>query len=569
MAYDLLIKNGRVVDGSGMPSFRGDVAVKDGKIAELGKLSGAATRTIDADGLVVSPGFVDNHCHYDAQVTWDPLCSFSCYHGATSVVIGNCSLALAPVRPGTQERVAEFLSYVEAIPMDVLRTVNFSWETVPQYMNTLDGHMGVNVGTLIGHSAVRYYVMGNECQSRPARPDEITSMQGIVHDAINAGALGLSVSRNRGHFDPQGVLIPALWAEEAEIFALGDVLREMGTGIIQSGGGRDAEMKNRLMSRLSDATGRTVLYNNLGQSARRPDDWKTHMAIIDETTRAGIRAYPLCTPNSTTQRFTMRNAQLFRSSPTWMPILLASDEEKLQAYRDPSFRRKLHEEVVEWRTDMPGASFGRNWYDYLRVAEPVLEKNKSLQGKTIGAIAKEQGKGIIDAFLDLVVEENLDTAFLQGENNVDKEAMRTILNYPGAIVGLSDGGAHVQFHGGYGYSTRLLGYWVREEQLMSLEHAVRRLTFESASAFGIFDRGLLRPGMVADITIFDADTVSPLPEDVVKDFPAGGWRIRELATGINYTIVNGQVLIENGKHTGALPGRVLRNARFHANGAAA
>jgi N-acyl-D-aspartate/D-glutamate deacylase len=569
MAYDLLIKNGRVVDGSGMPSFRGDVAVKDGKIAELGKLSGAATRTIDADGLVVSPGFVDNHCHYDAQVTWDPLCSFSCYHGATSVVIGNCSLALAPVRPGTQERVAEFLSYVEAIPMDVLRTVNFSWETVPQYMNTLDGHMGVNVGTLIGHSAVRYYVMGNECQSRPARPDEITSMQGIVHDAINAGALGLSVSRNRGHFDPQGVLIPALWAEESEIFALGDVLREMGTGIIQSGGGRDAEMKNRLMSRLSDATGRTVLYNNLGQSARRPDDWKTHMAIIDETTRAGIRAYPLCTPNSTTQRFTMRNAQLFRSSPTWMPILLASDEEKLQAYRDPSFRRKLHEEVVEWREDMPGASFGRNWYDYLRVAEPVLEKNKSLQGKTIGAIAKEQGKGIIDAFLDLVVEENLDTAFLQGENNVDKEAMRTILNYPGAIVGLSDGGAHVQFHGGYGYSTRLLGYWVREEQLMSLEHAVRRLTFESASAFGIFDRGLLRPGMVADITIFDADTVSPLPEDVVKDFPAGGWRIRELATGINYTIVNGQVLIENGKHTGALPGRVLRNARFHANGAAA
>jgi N-acyl-D-aspartate/D-glutamate deacylase len=433
----------------------------------------------------------------------------------------------------------------------------------------MDRNLGVNVGNFIGHTAVRYYVMGDDCQSRIATDAEITAMQGLVRDGMKAGALGLSVSRNQGHFDPQGVLIPALWAEESEIFALGDVLREMGTGIIQSGGGRDAEMKNRLMSRLSDATGRTVLYNNLGQSARRPDDWKTHMAIIDETTRAGIRAYPLCTPNSTTQRFTMRNAQLFRSSPTWMPILLASDEEKLQAYRDPSFRRKLHEEVVEWRTDMPGASFGRNWYDYLRVAEPVLEKNKSLQGKTIGAIAKEQGKGIIDAFLDLVVEENLDTAFLQGENNVDKEAMRTILNYPGAIVGLSDGGAHVQFHGGYGYSTRLLGYWVREEQLMSLEHAVRRLTFESASAFGIFDRGLLRPGMVADITIFDADTVSPLPEDVVKDFPAGGWRIRELATGINYTIVNGQVLIENGKHTGALPGRVLRNARFHANGAAA
>ncbi|MBI3328140.1 MAG: amidohydrolase family protein [Nitrospinae bacterium] len=565
MAYDLLIKNGRVVDGSGMPSFRGDVAVKDGKIVEMGKLSVPAARTIDADGLVVAPGFVDNHCHYDAQVTWDPLCTFSCYHGATTVIIGNCSLALAPVRPGTHERVAEFLSYVEAIPMEVLRTVDFAWETTAQYMNVLDKRLGVNVGTLIGHSAVRYYVMGDECQRRAATEDELKAMQRIVHDAMTAGALGLSVSRNRGHFDPQGVLIPALWAHEEEIFGLGDVLRELGTGVIQSGGGRDAELKNRLMSRLSEATGRTVMYNNLGQSARRPDDWKTHMALIDETSRAGIRAYPLCTPNSTTTRFTMRNAQMFRGSPTWHPILLAPDEEKMRAYRDPAIRQKLHAEVVEWSGEIPGAAFARTWYDYLRVDEPVLAKNKGLKGKSIGEIAKEQGKGIIDTFLDLVVEEHLDTGFVQGENNVDKEAMTKILNYPGAIVGLSDGGAHVQFHGGYGYSTRLLGYWVREEQIMSLEQAVRRLTFESASTFGIFDRGLLRPGMAADITIFDPETVTPLPEDVAQDFPAGGWRIRELAAGINYTIVNGQVLLENGRHTGALPGRVMRNSLFHAN----
>jgi N-acyl-D-amino-acid deacylase len=177
-------------------------------------------------------------------------------------------------------------------------------------------------------------------------------------------------------------------------------------------------------------------------------------------------------------------------------------------------------------------------------------------------MAETQGKGIIDAFLDLVVEENLDTAFLQGASNVDKEAMAQILNYPNAYIGLSDGGAHVQFHGGYGYSTRLLGYWVRQEGIMSLEHAVRRLTFESASAFGIYDRGLLRPGLAADITVFDPDTVNPLPEDVVHDFPAGGWRIRELATGIHYTIVNGQVLLEDGRHTGALPGRVLRNTLY-------
>ena len=565
MAYDLLLKDGRIVDGSGMPWFRGDVAVKDGKIVELGKLSGPATRTIDADGLVIAPGFVDNHCHYDAQVIWDPLCSFSCYHGATTVIIGNCSLALAPVRPGTQERLSEFLSYVEAIPMEVLRTIDFSWETFPQYMDTLEHRLGVNVGTLIGHSAVRYYVMGDECQGRAPTQDETRDMQAIVREAINAGALGLSVSRNRGHYDPQGVLIPAVWATEDEIFALGDVLRELGTGLIQSGGGRGAELDNRLMSRLSEATGRQVVYNNLGQTVRKPEEWKKLMAVVDETSRAGIRAYPLCTPNSTTQRFTLKNCQQFRGLPTWHPILLAPDEEKLRAYSDPEVRKKLHTEAVAWAIDVPEANVARNWYEYMWVGEPVLAKNMGLKGKSIGEIASEQGKGIIDAFLDLAVEEELNTVFIQGDNNVDKDAVAQILNYPNTIVGLSDGGAHVQFHGGYGYSTRLLGYWVREQGIMALEKAVRRLTFESASAFGIYDRGLLRPGLAADITIFDPETVGPLPEDTVEDFPAGGWRIRELAEGIKATIVNGEVLIEDGKHSGALPGCVMRNTRYHSN----
>jgi N-acyl-D-amino-acid deacylase len=563
MAYDLLIKNGRVIDGSGIPAFRGDVAVSHGKIVATGKLRDSATRTIDADGLAVAPGFIDNHCHYDAQVTWDPLCTFSCYHGATSVIIGNCSLALAPVRRGNEERLAEFLSYVEAIPMEVLRTINVSWETVGEYMDTLDKRLGVNVGTLIGHSAVRHYVMGNDCQGRAATPNEVEAMRGIVRDGMTAGALGLSVSRNRGHYDPQGVHIPAIWAEESEIFAIADVLSELGTGTIQSGGGRDAELQNRLMMRLAEATGRQLVYNNLGQSARQPDAWKEHMALVDEAAAKGIRANPLCTPNSTTQRFTMRNAQVFRGIPTWHPILLASDEEKLQAYRDPEVRKKLHDEAVEWKTDLPSANISRRWYDYMWVGETVLPRNKGLQGKSIREIAEAQGKGIIDAFMDLVVEENLDTVFLQGASNVDKEAMAKILNYPNAYIGLSDGGAHVQFHGGYGYSTRLLGYWVRDQGIMPLEHAVRRLTFESASAFGIYDRGLLRPGLAADITIFDPDTVSPLPEDVAHDFPAGGWRVRELATGIHYTIVNGQVLLEDGRHTGALPGRVLRNTLYH------
>jgi N-acyl-D-aspartate/D-glutamate deacylase len=565
MAYDLLIKNGRIVDGSGMPWYRGDVGVKDGRIVEIGKLSGPARRTIDAAGRVVAPGFIDNHCHYDAQVTWDPLCTYSCDHGATSVIFGNCSLSLAPVRKGKAERLSEFLSYVEAIPMEVLKTLEFTWETFPEYLDQMDRNLGVNVGNLIGHTAVRYYVMGDDCQKRTASDAEIEAMQSLVRDGMTAGALGLSVSRNRGHYDPQGVHIPALWADEAEIFALGGVLRDMGTGIIQSGGGNGAEMKDGLMSRLSEATGRTVVYNNLSQSMRRPDEWKKQMAQVDATTANGIRAFPMCTPNRITDYFTLRNCQEFRGLPTWHPILLSSPEEMLRAYRDPEIRKKLHAEAVEFKVATPPPGICTTWWDYMVLQTATLPKNKVFEGKTLGEIAKLQGKGIIDCFLDLAIEEDLDSEWLHGEINVDEAAMKEILTYPNAIIGLSDGGAHVQFQSGFGFSTRLLAEWVREKQVMSLEQAVRRLTFDSASTFGLYDRGLLRPGMVADIVIFDPDTVCPLPLEVVHDFPTGAKRIKEPAQGIHMTIVNGEVLLEDGRHTGALPGRVLRNSHYRAS----
>ena len=565
MAYDLLIRNGRVIDGSGMPGYRGDVSIKDGKIAEIGKLSGPAERVVDADGRVVAPGFIDNHTHFDAQVTWDPLCSCSCDHGATSVIMGNCSLTLAPVRPGKQDRLAEFLSYVEAIPMDALRTIDFSWESMADYMETLDHGLGVNVGNLIGHTAIRYFVMGDESQSRAATDGEVEQMRSIVRDAMEAGALGLSISRNKGHFDPQGVPVPALWAEEKELFALCDVLRELGTGIIQSGGGNGAEVKDGLMSRLSEATGRPVIYNNLSHSLRRPGQWKEQMAKVDATVAKGIRAYPMCTPIRITDLFTMRNTQSFRGLPTWHPILIASDEEKMRAYADPEIRKKLHDEAVEFKLDFTPTGISRTWWDHVTVQKAVLAKNKGLEGKTVGQIAKEQGKGVIDALLDLAIEENLDTTFLQSENNVDDDAVAKILTYPNAIIGLSDGGAHVQFQAGFGFSTRLLSEWVREKRIMSLETAVRRLTFESASIFGLHDRGLIQPGMAADIVIFNPDTVRPLPQEIVHDFPSGAMRIREPAEGIGMTIVNGQVLMEDGKHCGALPGRVLRNTHYRAS----
>ncbi|MGH7247833.1 MAG: amidohydrolase family protein, partial [Pseudomonadota bacterium] len=429
----------------------------------------------------------------------------------------------------------------------------------------LDQRLGVNVGNLIGHTAVRHYVMGEDCQKPGASDNQIKAMQDVVRDGMRAGALGLSVSREQGHYDPQGVHIPALWADEKEIFALGDVLRELGTGIIQSGGGNGAEMKDALMSRLSEATGRTVVYNNLNQSMRRPDEWQRQMAQVDATTAKGIRAYPMCTPNRIVDNFTMRNTQTFRGLPVWHPICLSTPEAMLTAYADPEVRKKLHAEAVEFKVATPPPGICTTWWDYMVLQTAVLPKNKKYEGKTLGEIAKMQGKGIIDSFLDLAVEENLDSEWLHGENNVDDAAVAKILTYPNAIIGLSDGGAHVQFHGGYGYLTKLLGEWVREKQVMTLEQAVRRLTFDSASTFGIYDRGLLRPGMGADVVIFDPATVKCGNEVVVRDFPKGAWRIKEPAEGIFATVVNGQVLYSEGKHTGALPGRVLRNSYYHAH----
>ena len=565
MVYDLLVKNGRIVDGSGMPSFQGDVGVLKGKIVEVGRLSGSATRTIDAEGMVIAPGFIDNHCHYDAQVTWDPLCTFSCHHGATSVIIGNCSLTLAPAKPSERTKVLGMLSQVEAIPMDILQAgVDWRWETIPEYLDAIGARLGVNVGMLMGHSPIRFYAMGEASQEREATESELSLMQNVVREGLEAGALGLSVTRNMSHFDIEGKRIPAAVAPEEELIALAKVLGGLGTGAIQSGGGAGPELKNRLMSRLSEASGRSVVYNQIQQSAFAPERWKEHLAHVEDACREGVRALPLISPTVVVQHFTMKNCQIFRQMPTWLSLINVSDEEKLRAYGDPVMREKLRADL-----DLPDSGFYKRW-DLVLVEEPHLAKNQALKGKNIAQIAAAQGRDPFDVFVDLVVEEKLNMRFAFGNRNTDREAVGQLLRSPYTVVGLSDGGAHVQFHSEVGYSTQLLGYWVRDQKIMTLEQAVRRLTFDPASAFGIYDRGLLRPGLAADIVVFDPATVNAGKEEVLRDLPNNGWRIRVLAEGIHYTIVNGEVLLQNGEHTGATPGKVLRNARYNAlhNGAA-
>ena len=399
MAYDLLVKNGRIIDGSGRPAFHGDVGIARGKIVEMGRLDGPAKRTIEADGRVVAPGFVDNHCHYDAQVLWDPLCTFSCHHGATTVIIGNCSLALAPVKAEEREKLAGMLSYVEAIPMDVLEAgVPWNWETFPEYMRAIGQRLGVNVGTLIGHSAVRLYAMGKDASERDATEAELAVMRRLVREAIDAGALGLSITRNMNHFDISGQRIPAACAPESELFALADVLREAGTGVIQCGGGTNPEMKDRLLSRISQACGRPIMYNTLLEQARQPGRWKKHLAHVEEVVREGLRAIPLCNPGSIVNRFTMKNCQVFRSMPTWLPILQGPDEQKLIAYRDPATRDKLRAEVEAPLN--PDSTFSKRW-DMMTVEETKLAKNHGLRGRHLADIGEQQGKHPVDVLLDL------------------------------------------------------------------------------------------------------------------------------------------------------------------------
>ena len=554
MSYELIIKNGKIIDGSGIPGFHADVAVSGGRIVEIGQVSGDARRVLDADGLVVSPGIVDNHTHYDAQVTWDPLCTFSCYHGVTTVVMGNCSLALAPAHKEDREMLASVLSHVEAIPLEAIRAgVTWSWETIPQYLDALDQRLGINVASLIGHSAVRRYVMGEASQERHATDDEVAAMKAIVREGIEAGAVGVSFERNLRHFDWNGRLAPTNVASDAEIFAVAGVVDEVGRGVIQFGGDR------KLGAQVAKTSRCPVFYGNITQQTVAPNRWREQLTEAENMMRQGHRAYQFVMPRPGDLRYTLKTAQHFDAMPNWKSVMLLPLDERKQAFRDPEIRARLHLEAVETpnNPNHPG-DFTRRW-DLQFIFRPTLPKNQHLKGKSVADIAHDQGKDVLDTFLDLALEEELETEFERHEVNSDEAAMTALLTSPYTIIGQSDGGAHVVFRTDYSYSTYLLSHWVRERGIMSLEEAIRKLTFVPASLFGLFDRGLVRPGMAADLMVFDPATIAPLEPGEAQDLPGGAKRRKQLAQGIEWTVVNGEVLLERGKHTGVYPGKVARN----------
>jgi N-acyl-D-amino-acid deacylase len=542
MPYDLLLKNGRVIDGSGMPEFRADVGVADGKIVDVGRLDGTAKRVLDLQGQAVAPGFIDNHCHFDAQALWDPLCTFACYHGTTTVINGNCSLGLAPARPDERYALTSMLSRVEAIPLRALEAgVEWEWETIPEYLDALDRRLGMNVGTLIGYSAVRRYVMGEAAYTEQATPEQIEAMKAIIREGVRAGALGLSFERQPNHMDLELRLLPCNIASSDELVAAASALADVGAGTIQFGDFTRAEMTEGLLTRIAAASGRPMISNFAGQNGYE----------------GGARIYPTISPfMQSPSRWTLLTVATFDGLPAWLPVMNAEPDEKRRLIQNPEVRARLRADANRLRTDgRPGVD-----WDSFYVGSVGLEKNQRFVERSVEDIARELDKDPVDTFFDLVLEEDLKTSFYP-HSKVGVEEKAAALRRPGVIPGLSDGGAHVIRRCQSHYTTFMLSYWVRETGMFSLEEAVRKLTFLPASIFGLHDRGLIRPGLAADLVVFDPDTIEAGEMDEVADFPAGAVRKRRLSQGIEYTIVNGEVLIEEGEHTGSYPGRVARGGR--------
>ena len=559
MAYDVLIKGGRIYDGSGMPSYLGDVAVKDGRIVETGRIRAEAKRVVQADGLAVSPGFIDFHTHLDAQLLWDPLATSSCFHGVTTVIPGNCALALAPCKEQDQDTILRSFERVEAISLPALRAgVQWGWTTFPQYLDKLRGNLGVNVAALMGHCALRQFVMGNAAMERAATPAEIYQMKEILKAGVRAGAMGFSTNQNPVHMFADGTPIQSRFATDEEIIELACALGEINQGAVQiSRGSLGVSVPMRetvqLFDEISSRSGRPVIWQSIAHRWDRPDEWRQLLDLAQESLERGVPSYPLCNARLFNNRLTMKNAQVFDDLPTWKTILFLPIDARIAAIRDPETRRKMRYEAVE---EKKSSRFSRRW-DLVYLIKAATPANRHLEKKSVAEIAKIRGQDVIDAFLDLSLEEGLDTEFQTSSTNGDEEAVAEIIRSPFTLVGQSDAGAHLIYDAGFGYATRLLGYWIREKHVMSLEEGVRKLTFMVASIFGLHDRGLIRRGMAADLVLFDPATIRECEPEMVQDLPANEKRFIQKAVGIEMTLVNGEVLVEKGKHSGALPGSVL------------
>lgn len=561
--HDLLIKNGTVIDGTGTPRYRADVAVSEGKIAKIGKVIDGAKKTIDAGDLIVAPGFIDPHTHYDAQICWDPLVTCSSWHGVTTVIMGNCGVGLAPCKPAEHDVATWNLVHVEAIPYDVLnRGLTWDWESFPQYMNAIANHgVGINVGFLAALSPFRHFVMGDEAMGREATLAETEQIRTLLREAIAAGALGFSLTVMPQHLGYQAQPLACRLASHDELRAYAGVLRELGRGTIEIALTKQpstvSDKEYALLELLSSESGRPVTWLNLRDRDDAPEAWTETLEKVAPLLARGCR--PQVAVRPLIVEFNLRNPFLFASMHAMKPVFSDKDVgAQKQVYAGAEFRRAFAAEL-ERRT-----VFHDIW-ERTKVKEVTNPALKVVEWKSIAEIARDRGVAPLDAFFDLALEDDLAVDYMMPLLDINEERVAKKFSDPRTLIGISDGGAHVDMLCNAGYPSYLLGTFVREKQALSLEHAVKRITSEPARFFGLADRGVLRPGLAADITAFDFNTVgSPERPEIRHDLPGGGRRLVTQAQGIKYTIVNGQVLYEDRRHTGALPGHVLRAGQLMA-----
>jgi N-acyl-D-aspartate/D-glutamate deacylase len=560
--HDLVIRNGLIVDGTGAPARRGDVAVQGDRLAAVGTVAGRGAREIDAEGLAVAPGFIDPHTHYDAQITWDPFASCSSWHGVTTVVMGNCGFTLAPCREADRETLMRMLTYVEGMPLEALtRGVRWGWETFGQYMDGVD-QLGpwTNVGCFIGHSAIRQYVMGDAAWEREARADEVGRMGELVTEAMALGAVGLSSTTNKNHVGDRGRPVPSRLAHEDELTSLVRTMGASGRGILELtiGGTRpDRVAEVDRFAELARAANRPVTLVSLRHNPSYPEEHRAILARIEALGREGVEIYPQVTTSPLTATFDLSGAFVFFRFPVWQRVLDAPVGQWRDLFRDAGFRGQFRDSVG--RTPLFQGDTAP-----LRVHAVGADRFKALVGLPLREVASRRGQDVIDAFFDLALEDDLQTQFTVAIMNTDAASVAEIFTHPRSLIGLSDAGAHLTLFCEAGQTSRLLGQWVRDRQALSLEEGVRRVTSMPAQLFGLRDRGRLAPGLAADVTVFDPRTIADHEPELVHDLPGGGPRLVQRASGIAWSFVNGRPVIQEGRmpdrSDGRGPGRVLRAA---------
>jgi N-acyl-D-aspartate/D-glutamate deacylase len=555
--YDLKLTNATIIDGSGAPSYRGDVGINAGRVVALGKVDGQAAATIDAGGHVVAPGFVDIHTHYDAQILWDRMLSISPWHGVTTVVMGNCGFGVAPTRPAHRELILRTLEKVEGMSFRALEAgIGTEWpfETFPQYLDAIERRgMAINVAAFVGHTPVRLYVMGEEATERAATADEVAQMKDIVRAAMEAGAAGFATSKAPTHVGYGGKPVPSRVAEMDEIQALAGAMGEGGHGVMQATAGPGLFFDQ--FAELTKISGRPLTWTALLAGMLGPG---SHRMLLDrslELLRQGYPVIPQVSCRPLMFDFDFAEPFPFESLPLFNPVSKADRGGRLRIYQDPTFRQGLKEVFASPMAGPFGSPGDRIWVS-------SFPSDAALEERRVSELASERGIDLVDCMLDLAVASDLKARFRMALVNFDEDAVAELLSDKHTVLGLSDAGAHASQLCDACFSTHLLGHWVREKGVLSLEEGVRMLTSRPAEVVGLNDRGRLAVGAPADVVIFDPQTVGASKLRRVHDMPAGADRLIADAKGIDAVIVNGRVIRRDGSDVveanGALPGNLLR-----------